>query len=64
MPSALETKSMTGEVNGMTISACPKVTLLISLVVLPAARSGNCSTFCSSSSGLGLRLASSFDCNA
>jgi hypothetical protein len=36
MPSALETKSMTGEVNGMTISPCPKVTLLISLVVLPA----------------------------
>jgi hypothetical protein len=40
MPSALETKSMTGEVNGMTISPCPKITLLISLVVLPAARSG------------------------
>ena len=40
MPSALETKSMTDEVNGMTISPCPKVTLLISLVVLPAARSG------------------------
>lgn len=40
MPSALETKSISGEINGMTITPCLKVTVLISVVVLPAARSG------------------------